>query len=135
MAKYLDKRVLLVLSAVALGLGIIALVLAFAGLSCAPRATSSDQTCSAGTSGIVASVFYLLYVILAAAVGVLALVKSALAQQWVWFPAIFLFSIFLLGPLVILPYSLIAPDKMGEAARDLRQPDNRDLRFRPPRSA
>jgi hypothetical protein len=44
-------------------------------------------------------------------------------------------SIFLLGPLVILPYSLLASDKLGEAARDLRQPDNRELRFRPPRPA
>jgi hypothetical protein len=34
-----------------------------------------------------------------------------------------------------LPYSLLAPNKLGEAARDLRQPDNRDLRFRPQRPA
>ncbi len=135
MLKYLSNRVLAILSGVAVALGILALVLIF-GFGCQRLAASGQQTCSAGISGIFGSALLLPYVILAAISSVLALVKTGVTRQYVWFGVIFLFSIFLLGPFAVLPFSLLTPNERRETATGLSEPESKDLRdYRKPRPA
>jgi hypothetical protein len=132
--KYLTNRVLLVLSAAALACGIIGVILTLVGLRCEPVAVSGAQNCSAGGTGLAANIFYFLYVVLAAISGVLALVKTGVTRQYAWFAAIFLLSIFLLGPLAILPFSLLGEDARRETVQGLQEPESQDLRdYRTPR--
>jgi hypothetical protein len=136
LVKYLNNRVLLALSAAALACGIIGLVLTLTGLACEPVLVSGARNCTAGVPGVIANLFYLAYVVLAAVVSVLALVKAGVTRQYIWFAVIFLFSIFLLGPLAILPFSLLTPNDRADTVEGLREPDSSDLRdYRPPRPA
>lgn len=135
--KYLNNRVLLILSALALALGILALILIFGfKFECRTVPTSGAGSCNAGISGIFGTALILPYVVVAAIVSVLALVKSGVTRQYLWFAGIFLASIFLLGPLVILPFSLLTPNDRARTAKGLRQRDSDDLRdYRAPRPA
>lgn len=135
--KYLNNRVLAILSGVAIALGILALVLIFGfEFGCHPEVAKGVRTCSAGTSGIFGSALLLPYVILAAISSVLALVKAGVTRQYIWFAVIFLFSIFLLGPFAVLPFSLLTPNDRKQTIAGLHEPENKDLRdFRSPRPA
>lgn len=135
--KYLSNRVLLILSALALALGILALILIFGfKFDCRAVPTTGAGSCDAGISGLFGTALILPYVVVAAIVSVLALVKSGVTRQYLWFAAIFLASIFLLGPLVVLPFSLLTPNERTQTVKGLRRPDSDDLRdYRSPRPA
>ena len=137
LARYLNNRVLAILSGVAVALGILSLILIFGfGFGCEPEVVSGARNCNAGTSGFFGAALLLPYLILAAIASILALVKTAVTRQYLWFAGIFLTAIFFLSPIVILAFSLLTPNERTRTVRGLREPDNDDLRdYRSPRPA
>jgi hypothetical protein len=126
-SRYMSNRVLLVLSAAAVALGVIGLILTFTSLSCQSVAVSGRQNCSAGAGGVIALPLYLLAMLLSLVASVLALVRTGVAKQWVWFGVIFLFTVGLVGAIPVLAYSLLSHERQPTAERELRRPDNQDL--------